>query len=269
MPLQKKTVLEGERLVAAIALLGQHIPPVRLVGGGAGGMGEGGGDEMRRGLRVNVSAAKIGDDGFQALCAAIATNRWVQKLNASRCGFGPRGATHLGDALRSNGSLKELWLENNEIGDQGAAHIIENALPENRGRVDEETLRVDKGIGYAKQMREEQERKEDDDEAGLEESRRGGSQPGESSATDGSESKVKGGVCGTKSMRRKSSISSMAGAVTLHHSTLLNEPQILTVLNLKACGIGPQWPAQILKVRDETNTRTGRAGTIRCPYTKS
>jgi hypothetical protein len=261
MPLQKKTVLEGERLVAAIAFLGQQNPPVKFVGDGAGGGGDGAGDDMRRGLRVNVSAAKLGDEGFEALCSAIGSNRWVQKLNASRCGFGPRGATHLGDALRSNGSLRELWLENNQIGNQGAEHIIESALPENRGRVDEHALKVSKGIDYVNQVREENERQEAIEDPGLEGSSRRNSEAVEASATDGGDRKVKGGVVvvGTPSSRRRSSIVSLAGSVTLAHGAFLNEPQILTVLNLKACGIGPQWPTQILQVttRPWTAARQG------------
>jgi hypothetical protein len=246
MPLQKKTVLEGDRLVAAIAFLGQQNPPVKFVGDGAGGGGDWEGDDMRRGLRVNVSAVKLGDEGFEALCSAIGSNSWVQKLNASRCGFGPRGATHLGDALRSNGSLRELWLENNQIGNQGAEYIIESALPENRGRVDEDALKVSKGIDHANQMREENGRQEAIDDPGLEGSSRGNYE----AATDDGDSKVNGGVVvvGTPSSRRRSSIVSLAGSVTLPHGAFLNEPQILTVLNLKACGIGPQWPTQILLV---------------------
>ena len=39
--------------------------------------------------------------------------------------IGDQGATAIGEALKVNGALTELWLNRNKIGDQGATAIAE------------------------------------------------------------------------------------------------------------------------------------------------
>mgnify|MGYP001099963685 CR=1 FL=1 len=56
---------------------------------------------------------------WQALAQGLKNNTTLTELNVSWNRFGPEGAKHLGMLLKTNHSLKELYLSHNKIIDDG------------------------------------------------------------------------------------------------------------------------------------------------------
>ena len=79
-------------------------------------------DPEKKDLNLSESQIcnQIGDEGAQALGAALQVNQSIQLLNLERNKIGTASAQALGDALQVNQSIQKLELSHNKIGAAGA-----------------------------------------------------------------------------------------------------------------------------------------------------
>mmetsp|Transcript_10388 Transcript_10388/g.21073 ORF Transcript_10388/g.21073 Transcript_10388/m.21073 type:complete len:456 (-) Transcript_10388:199-1566(-) len=74
---------------------------------------------------------QIGDKGAKFIADKfLQSSPKLETLELSKCGISDRGAKSIADALASNATLKELWLDHNSISDEGVASFA-NALHNN------------------------------------------------------------------------------------------------------------------------------------------
>ena len=75
------------------------------------------------GLRVlNLGLnTELGAAGVAAVVAGLAENEGLDMLSLSETGLNATGAKALADGLRTNPHTENLYLDGNEIGDEGAA----------------------------------------------------------------------------------------------------------------------------------------------------
>ena len=69
----------------------------------------------------------IGDDGISAIAGAL-NNSKINILNVNNCKITLIGATSLAAALSSNQTIRELWLQYNDITIEGALLIVKSAV---------------------------------------------------------------------------------------------------------------------------------------------
>lgn len=68
---------------------------------------------------------EIGDDAVELISRGLKENKSLLELNLSCCGLRDEGCAHLAEALLVNGTLTQLWLQKNEIGDGGILSLSE------------------------------------------------------------------------------------------------------------------------------------------------
>lgn len=74
--------------------------------------------------KIDFSANNLGDEGAKILADVLAANNMkLDKLLLVNCKIKDIGIEHLSSALQSNDTLESLYLEYNEITDQGAMHL--------------------------------------------------------------------------------------------------------------------------------------------------
>ena len=74
-----------------------------------------------------VGKGKMGDRGLVSLCSALRTNRALQKLGIGGNGVTSHGAIALSEFLRKNNfNLTSLYIEDNDVGNEGARHLAES-----------------------------------------------------------------------------------------------------------------------------------------------
>ena len=74
---------------------------------------------------IRLYGNQIGDKGATAIAEALKVNGALTVLGLENNKIGPSGATAIAEALKVNGALTELSLGGNRIGDQGATAIAD------------------------------------------------------------------------------------------------------------------------------------------------
>lgn len=82
---------------------------------------------------IDISCNNLGPAGLQAFAKLLAVDRKIEGFYAGRNLVGAEGASILRNALKVNYTLKELRLDNNDIGDLGA-WMLADSLAENEHR---------------------------------------------------------------------------------------------------------------------------------------
>ena len=74
-----------------------------------------------------IGKGRMGDRGLASLCSALRTNRALRKLGIGGNRITSKGAIALSEFLRKNNfNLTSLYIEDNEVGDDGARHLAES-----------------------------------------------------------------------------------------------------------------------------------------------
>ncbi|XP_065887341.1 NACHT, LRR and PYD domains-containing protein 3-like isoform X2 [Dysidea avara] len=72
---------------------------------------------------LDMGGNPIGDDGLSLVIDCLQHNKTLTKLYVYECGLSAKGARCIGELLKLNCNLKELWLGYNDIGDDGISAI--------------------------------------------------------------------------------------------------------------------------------------------------
>jgi Ran GTPase-activating protein (RanGAP) involved in mRNA processing and transport len=82
-------------------------------------------------IALTLNATSIGDEGSQSIAKALKTNRSLKKLFLTDCRITDIGVIGLNESLKVNATLEVLNLNDNQINNSGAL-IIADGLKENR-----------------------------------------------------------------------------------------------------------------------------------------